>query len=254
MKNVIIFGIALSAFVAVGALFATRIGDTTAGGRSGGDRRPPYSRITESAGRTETVRKLGSFNSISLPSSGTVRVHIGAEPSVTVRADGRTIERVETAIHGDELVLSVRGPNFGSAVEYEVTTPSLQAVRISGSGDIIFQDTISGKNMSVDIAGSGSFTGTVDTDSLSVDIKGSGDVKIGGTAEKADFKIFGSGDLDAGDLGGGSATVAVMGSGDTNLGVFEDLNARVMGSGDVEYQGTPRVSATTPGSGEVTRR
>lgn len=254
MKNVIIFGIALAAFVAVGAGFAARIGGGTAGDRSVGDHRPPFSRIMESAGRTETVRKLASFDSISLPSSGTVRVHVGAEPSVTVRADGRTIERVETAIHGSELVLTVRGPTFGSSVEYEVTAPSLQAVRISGSGDIIFQDTVTGKNMSVDIAGSGSFTGTVDTDSLSVDIKGSGDVKIGGTADKADFKIFGSGDLDAGGLGGGSATVAVMGSGDTNLGVFQELNARVMGSGDVEYEGNPLLSATTPGSGDVTRR
>jgi hypothetical protein len=254
MKNVIIFGLALAAFVAVGAGFAARIGGGTAGDRSVGDRRPSISRLVEGVGRTEAVRKLGSFSSISLPGSGTVRVRIGAEPSVTVRADGRTIDRVETAVHGDELVLSVRGPQFGSSVEYEVTATSLQSVRISGSGDVIVQDTISGKDLNVNIAGSGSFSGTVDTDSLSVDIRGSGDVKLGGTTDKANFEIFGSGDLDAGNLGGGTATVSVMGSGDTNLGVFEELNARVMGSGDVEYEGNPRLSASTPGSGDVTRR
>ncbi len=125
MKNVFIFGAALAAMIVVGAGFASRVGD----GRSG---RPPVSFVDFKGGgkQIEETRKLGPFHAISLPGSGKVRVRIGADPSVVVRASERVMRQVETDVRGDELVLNVRGPNFGPSVEYEVTVPSLRALRV----------------------------------------------------------------------------------------------------------------------------
>jgi hypothetical protein len=164
------------------------------------------------------------------------------------------MDRVETVVRGDELVLSAHGPQFGSSVEYEVTVPSLRALRISGSGDIVSADTLTGPALDIAIMGSGSVEAALDVDSLSVNSSGSGDMKLSGNADKTEIKIHGSGDLDASDLDGVSADISVIGSGDAELGEFQELNANVIGSGDVEYDGNPRVTAHTPGSGDVSRR
>ena len=250
MKNVIVFGAALAAMIAVGAGFASRVGDG-----SSHPVRPPAPFMDYKGGaRIEETRKLGTFNAISLPGSGNVRVLIGAEPSVLVRASERVMDHVETEVRGDELVLNMRGPDFGSSVEYEVTVPSLRSIRVSGSGDIVSSDTIAGDSLQVSILGSGSVEAKLDVDSLSVNSMGSGDLAFSGNADSVEIRIHGSGDLDARDLDGERAEISISGSGDAKVGEFQELNAKVMGSGDVEYEGDPRLTAHTPGSGEVTRR
>ena len=251
MKNMIVFGAALAAMIAVGAGFASRIGDGTS--RPG---RFPSSFVDFKGGgqRIEETRKPGSFSAISLPGSGKVRIRIGAEPSVLVRASERVMGQVETVVRGDELVLNVRGPNFGPSVEYEVTVPSIRAIRLSGSGDIIASDTLVGDALEINVLGSGSVEAILDVDSLAVNSMGSGDLSFSGMADAVAIKIHGSGDLDARDLDGSRAVISIVGSGDADLGEYQELNANVMGSGDVEYEGDPRLTVHTPGSGEVTRR
>ncbi len=250
MKNTIVFGAALAAMIAVGAGFAARLGD---GASHPG--RPSANFMEFKGGRQiEETRKLGSFNAISLPGSGNVRIRIGGEHSVVVRANERVMRQVETDVRGDELVLNVRGPNFGSSVEYEVTVPTLRAIRVSGSGDVVASDTIAGDSLQVSILGSGSVEAKVHVGSLSVNSMGSGDLAFSGDVDAAEVRIHGSGDLDARGLNGRRAEISISGSGDAKVGEFQDLSANVMGSGDVEYQGNPRLTTHTPGSGEVTRR
>lgn len=251
MKNVIVFGAALAAMIVVGAGFASRIGDGTS--RPG---RFPSGFVDFKGGgqRIEETRKPGSFSAISLPGSGNVRVRIGGEHSVVVRASERVMRQVETDVRGDELVLNVRGPNFGSSVEYEVTVPTLRAIRVSGSGDLVASDTIAGDSLQVSILGSGSVEANVHVGSLSVNSMGSGDLAFSGDVDAVEIKVHGSGDLAASDLDGRRAVISIAGSGDVDIGEFQELNANVMGSGDVEYEGDPRLTVHTPGSGEVTRR
>ena len=252
MKNIVLYSAALAVLVAAGATFTAGIGGNAAGRRQPSPGRPGYS----ASNIVEESRALEVFDSITLPGSGKVRIRIGAEPSVRIRADGRSIGRIVTEVRGTELVISERAPSipFSGPAEIDVVAPSLKAVRISGSGDLEILDPIEGTALEIRITGSGSVSAEVELHELSVDIAGSGDVRVGGRSGTMTLRIMGSGDLDASDLEGDTASVTIMGSGDGTIGTFASIDATIAGSGDLRYAGSPRIKSSTPGSGELIHR
>jgi hypothetical protein len=168
---------------------------------------------------------------------------------------------VDTRVQGNNLVLGMGSGASGIAgvaaagrVEYEVTAPSLKNIKVVGTAAVQVLDPIRGEAFSVEIAGSGSVKAILEVQSFSASILGSGDVEMQGRAERLDLKVLGSGDLKAEELTGVSAKIAVMGSGDVEIGTFQSLDITIAGSGDVEYSGKPTVKSSLPGSGKIKAR
>ena len=160
----------------------------------------------------------------------------------------------------------------------QVTIRAIEAVGISGSGDVTFSDFES-PSLRLIMTGSGGVKGSVvSVGALVVGVSGSGDVSLDGcVSESADVSITGSGavtllgatdDRPAGDLtlqisGSGSAdlggcafasaNVGITGSGSGTLTLGSgDLTGSISGSGEVRYHGSPaRVDVRTTGSGRV---
>ena len=264
MKNVILYGIAFAALVAVGVSFSNSLGYS-----NGFPRRFLPNLTTQvtqglrlSGEIVEDRRTLDSFDSILLPGSGKVTVRIGDTASVLVRADRALLPSVDTRVQGNNLVLGmggsiasgIAGITSASRVEYEVTVPSLRNIKVVGAAVVQVLDPIRGKEFSVEIAGSGSVQANLEVESFSASILGSGDVEMRGRTERLDLKVLGSGDLKAKDLAGASASIAIMGSGDVDVGTFKDLNITIAGSGDVTYAGKPSIKSSLPGSGKIKER
>ena len=129
---------------------------------------------------------------------------------------------------------------------------SINAVGLSGSGDVISKDVIKSDNFEVSVSGSGDIELEVDTNHLHASVSGSGDVDLSGTTNEFDASVVGSGDIDAYGLISDKASLKISGSGGMNLTVKKELEARVSGSGDIKYKGNPKIEdIKVSGSGNV---
>lgn len=243
------------------------------------------------------TRDVSTFTKISFRTAGKVYVKQGSPQKVEIEGSGEVLEKIKTKVEGGKLSI---GPeekwtnwNWGKdeKVTVYITVASVEALSVSGSGELIAQTKITGSDINLDVSGSGSLTaeieaGDVDTDvsgsgdinlkgkfkSLKADVSGSGRVSVSGTINgKADFEISGSGKVEASGsadsmsaeisgsgkvLGANFVTntckIDIAGSGDVEITVNKDLDADISGSGTVLYKGNPaHVNGNASGSGSV---
>ncbi len=182
--------------------------------------------------KTES-RAVASFSKIDLTGAPDVEVTVGPATSVELTADDNLLPMIETTVSGETLKIGSKGSYSTSlGVKVKITVPSLDALAISGSGNVHVKGLKTGE-MEVKIAGSGNITLTGGVDRLRVHILGSGDVR-------------------ATDLAAKDVQVSVTGSGDAAVRASEQLDARVTGSGSVRFAGNPpQVQKHVTGSGDI---
>lgn len=181
-------------------------------------------------------REVGSFTRIALAGSPDVEVTVGEPPSVAVEADDNLIGMLSTRVRGDTLVIKIDGSCSSSlGFRVRVTVPALEAVEVTGSGDI----TVEG----------------VQAERFTASVTGSGDAEVVGSTDRLVARVTGSGDLHLYDLASREAKASVTGSGDIEIRASGSLKASVTGSGDIAYAGSPpQVSRHVTGSGDITAR
>jgi hypothetical protein len=216
-------------------------------------------------------REVSAFKSISVSGSGTLRVHKGAQ-KVELKSDSNILSYITTTVSGDELRIGFKP--FTSLLtvtklEYDITLPELEGVRLSGSGDAIvdafkgkaFSGEVSGsggikaeldyKSVSLRTTGSGDFNATVVANELDLRCSGSGGATLKGAASRVGISVTGSADIRARELEAREVDIAVSGSGSIEIKADKSLDAKISGSGDIRYWGNPSVSQRVSGSGKI---
>lgn len=193
-----------------------------------------------------------------LKSSGSFEVHItkGDEFEVIVSADENVIQYIDTYVSGGVLRLETRGTlsiQNKLPMEIFITTPVLEGIKLSGSGNIT-TDYFYSDEMDVILSGSGKIKTAFETDKADINISGSGEIELSGFAQKADFRISGSGNIDAVDLSTVDCFTSTSGSGDMWVSIERFLEAKISGSGNVYYYGEPNIETHISGSGNVLNR
>lgn len=180
------------------------------------------------------TRDVGPFRDVVLSGANQVSIGVGGEQLVVVRGDDNLVGLVSTEVQSGALVVDETG-NFETVtpMSVEITVPSLDEVRLSGSGTI----RIDGHEL----------------DSLAVALPGSGRIVGAGAVETLIVEISGSGEVDLGELVARDATVDLSGSGSVLLHVTGALAVEISGTGSVTYTGDPdRVDRDISGTGSVT--
>jgi hypothetical protein len=208
-----------------------------------------------SASRTFQV---GAFSSVSLAGPHNVVVQVG--PAASVRAEGpeEEIERLEIEVRGGDLEIGTKKNSWKAGfnrdrkpVTIYVTTPSLAAADIAGSGDMRI-DRVEGDRFAADTAGSGNMEiAALRVREADFSIAGSGNIKASGNAARTKVEIAGSGDVDIGALDARTASVSIVGSGNVRARASETADVEIMGSGDVTLAGSAKCSVSKMGSGSV---
>jgi hypothetical protein len=190
--------------------------------------------IGDDGPRTTQTRDLAAFTRIDNQDSVDVRLHVGDQQRVQVRAGEKVIDDVRTEVRDGTLHVAFDHDGFlGDDVIVEASVPRLTAIEASGSGDIEADG--------------------IDADAFTVRSDGSADIRLDGTATRLALDLDGSGDADASGLAAREARVAVGGSGDVDVHADRRLDVEVDGSGDVRYHGDPSLTRSVDGSGDLTR-
>lgn len=235
-------------------------------------------------GQHREVRDVASFTEISFGFPGKLYLKQGSPQRVELEGDQDVLEEVETEVSGGRLKIGKEGKwfdwNNNDKITVYITVPTIEAVAVSGSGDIIGQTKIRTNDLDVNVSGSGSLSldveanGKVDAnvsgsgdmdlkghfESFESDVSGSGRVVFAATIDAlADFGISGSGKIEASgsadmvkanisgsgkvlaaDLETNRCDIRISGSGDVEISVKNELDANISGSGSVSYRGNPK--------------
>ncbi len=210
---------------------------------------------------SEEMRSVDSFTRIRNKGSFEVNVSVGSEQSVKVTADSDIIEHVETEVRGTTLHIQLedrdnwRGYRNIDVLRVDITVPTLEAVRVDGSGDFEVRG-VETADFKANVNGSGDIELiNAKADRLSIDIKGSGDVEASGSCTNLDVEVKGSGDVSARDMACENGDIGIMGSGDVAATLNASVDVGIMGSGDVVVFGKPdKVKTRAMGSGDVILR
>ena len=208
-------------------------------------------------------RHLSGFNAVSLGGSFDVYITQGSIESVKVEAPDNIQDHIITEVDGGILKIYNKNDHgfhwddlFGNhkKIAVYVTAKDLNAISVSGSGDVFFKEGIHTNSLRLKVSGSGDMNGKVDVKNLESSISGSGDVKLSGHADNSAVSVSGSGDFEARGLVTANTIVRVSGSGDASINASNSVSASVSGSGDVRYTGGARsVSSSKSGSGDIQR-
>lgn len=235
-------------------------------------------------GQNREVREVENFSKISFGFPGKLYLQQGSPQKVELQGDPDVLEEVQTEVDGGRLKIGKEGKWFNwnedDKITVYITVPNIEAVSVSGSGDVIGQSKIRTHDFEANVSGSGSMTldveakGDVDAkvsgsgdlvlkghfESLESDVSGSGKVVLDAMIDEgADFSISGSGKIEArgqaefakanisgsgkvlaADLKTNRCEVRISGSGDVEISVADELDANISGSGSVSYRGNPR--------------
>jgi hypothetical protein len=187
---------------------------------------------------TTEDRDIEDAHAVVLESSGDLVITPG-EPALRISAPEPLMDRLTVEVRDGVLHLGVRG-GFGALwgdVRYELSLPSVDSIRVEGSGDVEV-DFTGAEDVLVEIEGSGDIEGTsIDADSVTTTIEGTGDVRLDGRAESVDARIDGSGDIDLDDLEAQDARAEINGVGDIRLRATSTVSAEVNGAGSIRYAG-----------------
>jgi hypothetical protein len=184
----------------------------------------------------EQTRAVPSFSGVELAGSNVVTVRVGGSRSVIVRADDNLLSHVTTTVRSGRLVIATHGRfSTQTPMHVTVTTPSLNAVALSGSG------TLS--------------TEGVRAKRLTVTLSGSGIVRASGTADRLVATLGGSGVEELGGVVARDTRAVVTGSGRIDVTATSALDASIAGSGQIVYSGNPsHVTTNVAGVGAITPR
>jgi len=205
---------------------------------------------------TET-RSFGNFSGISFETAGKLNFTIGPDYKVELTAQRNILDVLQTNVASGILHIdfkdNVRVKDYEEIIA-NITAPSLNDVRLSGSGDINVHGNVATSSLKVLVSGSGniSIQNAVVMDKIRTDISGSGNIFIlNGSATDHDMKISGSGNVDMVGVAAQNATIRISGSGDVKVQLSKKLDANISGSGSVYYRGNPIISTQISGSGRV---
>jgi hypothetical protein len=123
-------------------------------------------------------RSLAEFTAVEIAGSADVFVTVGKAQHVVVESDDNILPLIETSVRAGKLVISTKPLTSISPrlpIHVTVTMPSIEAARISGSGNITIND--------------------VNNETLTLDLPGSGNINVSGIARQVTASLNGSGNI-----------------------------------------------------------
>ncbi|UYQ91833.1 DUF2807 domain-containing protein [Chitinophaga horti] len=203
------------------------------------------------------AREVVPFQRIDIRGSMDVYIHQGATARVEIETDENVQPYIELEAEEGELIVKQRNNTSirtSKPVRVYITVASLDAVSLSGSGNIYMKDKFTADDkMLFSLSGSGVIKAAeLDAPSVDVEIAGSGDMELKGKTRDMNVSIAGSSNFHGSELLAENVKVDISGSGDAHVYASIKIEANIAGSGDVRYRGDATAGNTSiVGSGSV---
>ncbi|MFS4467704.1 head GIN domain-containing protein [Maribacter sp. 2210JD10-5] len=217
-------------------------------------------KIKGNGNETTIERSTPDYDAIAVSGWFDVDLVDGNEGELTLEGESNLLEYIKTEVKDGKLIIktekgiNLKPSNWNSGIRITVPVESVDAISLSGSGDIVGKTIIKTNSLKTVMSGSGDITLKLDAEKVDASMSGSGDITLSGNTTHFEATISGSGDIKAFDLDADNVDATVSGSADIKVTANKMLKARVSGSGDITYKGNPeKVDTKTSGSGDISK-
>ena len=195
---------------------------------------------------------VSGFSGVQLQGSADVYLTQGPYYEVIIEGYEEALQNYRFYLRGGDLIIDQQGWGGGGRTEIYITMPAIQYLSAQGSGDIISQNTLTGRQqLQLSVPGSGNLDLGLDVREVRLDMEGSGDVYLEGFSNTQRTSMYGSGNYHGYNLSTNRSTVTIHGSGNAEIYAYDQLDATIRGSGNIYYQGFPYVYYDITGSGDL---
>jgi len=199
-----------------------------------------------------------SFDRIRVEGPFIVEIATNKGPSARVSGSETALERVSVMNQGTTLIVRPKRTGWGGydgvdpgPVTIRLTTPSLRAVAVTGSGSVTV-DAMRNASVGIALEGGGTLkVGAIETDALDVGLAGAGQMTLQGRAAGGRFAVRGTASLVAEALAVRDAKVIAEGAGNISLNAVRTADVNTSGAGNVTISGTPACTVNRRGSGII---
>jgi hypothetical protein len=206
-------------------------------------------------------RATGDYESIAVSGWFDVELVEGVEGSISMSGEENLLKYIITEVKDGKLVIKPeKGVNLqpsswkSGTISITIPVEEINAVSMSGSGDLVGKTILKGSDFKTSMSGSGDLSLHLEVKDLEVNVSGSGDMDLKGSTENLEVQISGSGDINAFGLIANNVSANVSGSANIEVTANASLKARVSGSGDISYRGNPgKIDSKTSGSGDISK-
>jgi hypothetical protein len=204
-------------------------------------------------GRGE-VRDVHDFQEVALEGVGTLLIEQGETESLTIEAEPKVLERIETEVSNGRLTIRPdRSFKTREPITYYLTVKQLIGIELAGAGRVEVAELSTDQ---LRIIGTGA--GAVVIDGLTantLDVTASGNVQaeLVGTVESQTVTVSDAAQYVAAELDSRVAAVTASGASQVTVNVTESLDASVGGAARVEYIGDPNVTEDISAAGSLSK-
>src|SRR4051812_2264643 len=150
---------------------------------------------------TITDRTVAPFSAIDMSVPAEIYYYTGTEYKVQIQAQQNITDLIESNVSGSTLQLRFNRNNVNiksKGVRINVTSPNVNSIRISGSGNFYAPVGIEADHLQLSLSGScGAEIDSLIANSFASSISGSGYIKVSqGSAHDVEVEISGSGNVD----------------------------------------------------------
>ena len=204
------------------------------------------------------TRDLPVFTKISLRTSANVYLTQGNTQKVEISGKESHLEKLETKVRDGKLIIDDRNRDSWrnwkglSGVDIYITVKEIEALSVSGSGDLASKSKFKCDDLDIAVAGSGDLEFEADARDVDISIAGSGSVILSGSSHINKVSIAGSGKLDAEDMESDSYSISIAGSGKCKVHAKNEITSKISGNGSIYYKGNPsKINNNSLGSGKI---
>ena len=210
------------------------------------------------------TREVKGFERVVMRDYGELVITQGEKESLTVEAEPGIIGKIRTEVRGGNLDISMGaswlrkiGHAFastisGSWIKYSLTVKKLTGLEVLGAARVS-ASKIKTERFSLILGGAGNIkVESLSAKQLEVDMRGAGKVEITGKVSEQSVIMGGAGGYVAPKLESAKANIDLRGAGTANVWVNKDLNVTITGVGNVKYYGAPAIKQKITGLGKLT--
>jgi hypothetical protein len=213
---------------------------------------PPVEEPVTEDGRGE-VRDVRDFQVVALEGVGTLVIEQGETESLTIDAEPKVLERIETEVRDGRLTIRPdRSFETREPITYFLTAKQLNGIELAGAGRVEAAQ-LSSDQFRIDGSGAGSVViDNLTANMLNVTAAGNVQAELAGTVDSQTVAVSDAATYAAADLASRLASVTASGASQATVNVSESLDAHVSGAARVEYIGDPAVTEDVSAAGRLT--
>ena len=206
--------------------------------------------VTED-GRSE-ARDVRDFQEVALEGVGTLMIEQGDTESLSIQAEPRVLNRIETEVSNGRLTIRPdRSFETREPITYFLTVKQLTGIELSGAGRIE-AGTLSMDQFLLNGRGAGAvIIGELIANTLEVTAAGNMQAQLAGAVDSQTVTLSDAAGYAASNLSSRVASITASGASHAIVNVSESLDARVSGASRVEYIGAPAVTQDVSAAGSL---